>query len=160
MQDDDYSALERFTTVLEWLMCLTQRQPQAISYGLIHVRFHDTQRLGAAYGAKEALTMLIKLASELRHTFRKYDLVAREGMDFWILVPNTTPDAVAEKVATLVELASDNGLDVVDRDVAVFSLPDSQLLGGKSFDSVAEMLAHLKQNRQIAYRWDHVYQPE
>ena len=84
--------------------------------------------------------------------------MARDGTDFWILVPYTSPDTVAQKVTQLVEMASDAGLDIVDRDVAVFSMPDPEIMQNMAFNSAGEFLAHLKANRQIAFRWEHVVQ--
>lgn len=55
-------------------------------------------------------------------------------------------------------MASDAGLDIVDRDVAVFSMPDPEIMQNMAFNSAGEFLAHLKANRQIAFRWEHVVQ--
>ena len=154
---EELNAFERFTITMEFLMELHVRHPQAIDYSLIHVCFHDRQRLGVVYGAKEAAKMLVDLAKKLRQSFRKTDLVARDGVDFWILAPCTTPENVSEKVTTLIEMASDLGLDVVERDVAVFSMPDRGILEGKSFDRAADFLAHLKSNRSVKFRWEPIY---
>jgi hypothetical protein len=156
---DDINALERFNVTIEWLIALHERYPQVLQYSLIHICFHDRQRLGDIYGAKEAASMLMGLARELRKTFRRTDLVARDGLDFWILAPCTTPDTVAEKVTTLVEAASDYGLDVVDRDIAVFTMPEYLVPGSMSFEKAADFLAHLKSNRSIQFRWEHVCIP-
>ena len=155
---EDIAALERFMITLEWLMALHERHPNALHFGLIHVCFHNKQQLGQAYGARDATQMLSNLSAKLRQSFRKTDLVAREGTDFWILVPYTLPDTVAQKVTQLVEMASDAGLDIVDRDVAVFSMPDPEIMQNMAFNSGGEFLAHLKANRQIAFRWEHVVQ--
>lgn len=155
---EDFQALDRFLSTLEWLMALHERNPNALHFGLVHVCFHDKQQLGAAYGARDASQMLTHLARQLRNSFRKTDLVARDGTDFWVLVPYTSPETVTEKVRTLVEMASDNGLDIVDRDVAVFAMPDPAIMSNMAFNSAAEFLAHLKRNRQIAFRWEHAAQ--
>lgn len=155
---EDIDALDRFMITLEWLMALHERNPEFMHFGLVHVCFHNQESLGAAYGARDASQMLANLSHQLRKAFRKTDLVARNGTDFWILVPYTSPDTVTEKVSKLVELASDNGLDIVDRDVAIFELPDSEVIGNMAFNTATEFLLHLKQNRQIAFRWEHVVQ--
>jgi len=157
---EDIKALERFHITLEWLIALQDRHPQALQYGLVHISFHDRHRLGQLYGAKEAVKMLVDLANQLRNKFRQADLIARDGMDFWILVPYTNPETVSTKISTLIEMASDHGLDVVDRDVAVFSLPDPEVIGKMHFATVPEFLAHLKQHRQITLHWEQVCQPE
>ena len=155
---EDIDALDRFMITLEWLMALHERNPGALHFGLVHVCFHNQESLGQAYGARDASQMLATLSQQLRKAFRKTDLVARNGTDFWILVPYTSPETVTEKVSKLVELASDNGLDIVDRDVAVFTMPDPEVLDNMAFDSAAEFLLHLKRNRQIAFRWEQVVQ--
>lgn len=146
-------ALDQFKTILGWLMGLQERKPQSLDFGIIHVCFHDKEVLGAAYGAQDASKMLNELARKLRLSFRKTDLVARDGADFWILVPFTSPDTVTEKIATLIKVASDDGLDIVDRDVAAFSMPDPEVISSMALKSATEFLAHLKQNRHITFRW-------
>lgn len=155
---EDIEALERFMITLEWLMALHERNPGVLNFGLIHVCFHNKESLGKAYGARDASQMLSDLSHQLRQSFRKTDLVARDGTDFWILVPYTSPITVTEKVTKLVELASDNGLDIVDRDVAIFAMPDQEFISNMAFNSAAELLSHLKKNRQIAFRWEQVCQ--
>lgn len=157
---EDIDALDRFMITLEWLMALQERDPNALHFGLIHVCFHNSESLGRAYGARDASLMLTQLARKLRLSFRKTDLVARDGTDFWILVPYTSPATVTEKVTALVELASDNGLDIVDRDIAIFAMPDLDILNNMAFDSASDFLSHLKRNRQIAFRWEHVCQSQ
>jgi hypothetical protein len=156
---DDIDAFDRFKYTLEWLMAVQERNPEALQFGLIHVCFHSKEALGSAYGAREAVNMLRELARQLGQAFRKTDLIARNTTDFWILVPYTNPATVTEKVSKLVELASDNGLDIVDRDVAVFNIPDPKITNNKAFDTAAELLAYLKANRAIAVHWDPVCQP-
>ncbi len=155
---DDLQALDRFLSTLDWLMALHERNPAALHFGVVHVCFHNKHQLGATYGARDAVQMLSNLARQLRNSFRRTDLIARDGTDFWILVPYTEPETVTDKVRTLVEVASDNGLDIVDRDVAVFTMPDPAIMENMAFNSAADFLAHLKQNRQIAFRWEHVVQ--
>ncbi|MBL0167295.1 MAG: diguanylate cyclase [Propionivibrio sp.] len=152
---EEIDAHDRFMITLEWLMALHERNPEALNFGLINVCFHNRESLGNTYGAKQALDMLCQLAKQLRQAFRKTDLVAREGNDFWILVPYTSPQSVTERVTQLVELASDNGLDIVDRDLAVFNIPNPELLGNTALMTPVRLLEYLKNNRQIAFRWEH-----
>lgn len=151
----EIAALDQLKIVLEWLMALQERDPLSLHFGLVHVCFHDQQTLGAAYGAQDASKMLNELANKMRSAFRNTDIVARDGTDFWILVPYTSPETVLEKVSLLVRIASDDGLSIVDRDVAVFSLPDCDVVDGIAFASADDLLSHLKQNRQITFRWEH-----
>ncbi len=150
---DEVEALERLKTILEWLMGLQERNPSALQFGLIHVCFHNAEILGKAYGAPDAAKMLKELARKLRLSFRKTDLVARDRADFWVLVPYTSPETVTEKISILIKLASEDGLKIVDRDVAVFSMPDLDAVNGTVFQSASDFLEHLKKNRQIALSW-------
>lgn len=148
---EDFDARDRFMTTLDWLLAVHERYPgNSLDFALLHVCFHDQQRLGQAYGAPEAHHMLAELGAKLRLAFRRTDLVARDGTDFWILAPYTTPESVVEKIATLVAVASADGLNIVDRDVTVFSLPDPALTEQAPLSSAAAFLAHLTAHRQQA----------
>lgn len=155
---EEIDALDRFMITLEWLMALQERHPTALNFGIVHVCFHDREALGRTYGARDASQMLCDLAHKLRQAFRKTDLVAKNGTDFWILAPYTHPETITEKVSQLVEMASDNGLDIVNRDISIFTMPDFQMINNQAFNSADEFLAYLKQNRQIALRWEQVCQ--
>jgi len=152
---EDFAARDRFMITLDWLLALHERYPgNSLDFALLHVCFHDQQRLGQIYGAPEAYHLLAEVGSKLRLAFRRTDLVARDGTDFWILAPYTTPESVIEKIATLVAIASADGLNIVDRDVTVFSLPDPTLSEQAPLSSAAAFLAHLKEHRQqAACRW-------
>ncbi|PKO85240.1 MAG: hypothetical protein CVU18_21175 [Betaproteobacteria bacterium HGW-Betaproteobacteria-12] len=152
---EDLAALDRFTTVLEWLLAVRERRIELANVVLIHVCFHDRQRLGDAYGASEAHHMLAELGNRLRQAFRKSDLVARDGTDFWILIPYEVPATVTERVATLVDMAAKDGLDIVDRDIGFYSLAGTDS-GDEAFTSAAAFLDYLKQHEQTTYRWQHV----
>ncbi len=151
---EDIVARDRFMFTLEWLMALFDRNPTALRCGLIHVCFYNKESLGNAYGAKNAMDMLCQLSRKLRSTFRKTDLVARNGTDFWILVPYTSPESVTEKVKQFVEVASGNGFDIVERDIAIFDLPNPELLSNKSLSTATALLEHLKSTRKVAARWE------
>ena len=157
---DDLDALNRFVTILDWLLALQERHgEEALKLGLIHVCFHDQQKLGEAYGARDAHQMLAQLAARLRETFRRSDLVARDGTDFWILTPYTSPESVTERTAILVEIASKEGLDIVDRDIGLYSLSGTKDLPSSATTSVGAFLAYLKENQKTACHWEHVIQP-
>jgi GGDEF domain-containing protein len=152
---EDIVARDRFMFTLEWLMALFERHPTCLHFALIHVCFHDKESLGNAYGAKSAMDMLCHLACELRSAFRKTDLVARNGTDFWILAPYAVPETVTEKVKQFVEVASQNGFDIVDRDIAIFDFPNAEIVSNKTLNTPTKLLEHLKATRQIAARWEH-----
>lgn len=153
--NEDNEAREKFLITLEWLLALNERYDNAVRYGLLHVCFHGKQVLGNVYGAQHAATLLISLAAKLRNAFRKTDLVARDGTDFWILVPYTHPETVSEKVTQLIEIASQSGLDMVDRDVAFFSMDDIASDKPPKAVTAVAYLEHLRKNRVVAHQWDH-----
>ncbi|MDO9602866.1 MAG: hypothetical protein Q7J02_11150, partial [Rhodocyclaceae bacterium] len=89
-----------------------------------HISFGNEMLLGNAFGAKEAVRQLIDVRESLMRAFRKTDLVARDGVDFWILTPYTpATENIADKIRSIIEQASLDGLDIADRHVCVFSLP-------------------------------------
>lgn len=147
--------LDRFLITLDWLLAMHARYPAQLEFGLLHICLHEQQRLGQAYGAPAAFQMLNDLAQTVRREFRKTDLVARDGADIWVLVPYTEPSTVTEKVTELVELASQNGLSIVDRDVAVFSLRESWVDEAVARRSGKQFLQHLKANRHVAVSLEH-----
>jgi GGDEF domain-containing protein len=155
IMNEDNEAREKFLITLDWLLALNERYDNAVHYGLLHVCFHGKQLLGNVYGAQHAATMLISLAAKLRKAFRKTDLVARDGTEFWILIPYTHPETVIEKVTQLVEIASQNGLDVVDRDMAFFTMEDIASGRETAPDTALEYLEHLRKSRAVTQRWEH-----
>lgn len=132
MLHQDIDAREKFLFTLEWLLGLQNRYPDQVRFGLIHVEFHDPEQLGAAYGAHEAMRMLVGLTHALRHAFRKTDLVTRDGMGVWVLTPFTSPNMVCQKVEDIVRVAAHNGLDIVEHSIRIYSLPeDGAVLEGR-----------------------------
>jgi GGDEF domain-containing protein len=154
---EDIEARDHFMFVLDWLLAVHERHPaKALDFSLLHVCFHDQQKLGQVYGAPEAYHMLAELSGKLRHAFRRTDLVARNGSDFWILAPCTTPETLREKINMLVEISVADGLNIVDRDVTVFSPSDLIRPDQAPLSSAAAFLDYLKKDcRAIACHWEH-----
>ena len=90
----------------------------------------------------------------MRRAFRKTDLVARNGTDIWVLLPCASHESVLLKISRLVEIAAENGLDIVDRDVSIFSVSNAALLEGRQFDSPLDFLDFLGNRKSVALRWD------
>ena len=152
--NDDIEAREKFLFTLDWLLAVNERHANAVEFGLLHVCFHDKQILGNVYGAQQAAKLLMGLAAKLRKEFRKTDLVARDGTDFWILIPYTDPSTVTEKVGQLVEIASGDGLDVVDRDMAFFNLKNLDTIKSLAADGALGFLENLRKMRHVARSWE------
>ncbi|HZV55663.1 MAG TPA: diguanylate cyclase [Rhodocyclaceae bacterium] len=154
---EDSVAWEKFLYVLEWVLALQVRYPTNLRQSLVCVSFHNQKTLGDAYGAKDALQMLIDLAAQLRQSLRKTDLVARNGTDIWVLIPFVTPESVLSKVAQIVEIAAGNGLDIVDRDVSIYSIPEEGILDGPLFNTAQDFLDFIADKKNVAMRWEGAY---
>lgn len=148
MSHQDHELREKFLFTLEWLLAVTERYTGHVQFGLIHIDFVNPRVLGDAYGAQEASKKLDEVLHCISKSFRKTDLVARDGVDFWILVPYTVADGrLAEKVKDIIEIASQSGLHLVERDISIFSLPfNKRELDLEQNCSATEFLAHLKKN--------------
>lgn len=123
MHRQDIEARDNFLFTLEWILAVTKRYPDSLHFGLAHISVGTSQRLGDAYGAQEASRKLVEVSHALRKAFRKTDLVARDGVDYWILAPYTPSENISDKIMGIIEDASRNGLDIADRNIAIFSLP-------------------------------------
>lgn len=153
---EDSNAWEKFLHVLDWVLAVQARYATDLRHSLVRIRFHDQRALGDAYGARDALNMLMHLAAQLQHSLRKTDLVARNGTDIWVLIPFVTPESVLSKVSQIVSIASANGLDIVDRDLSVFTIPDADGLEKLAFDNAERFLGMIGTESQVAMRWESV----
>lgn len=137
---------EKFLYTLEWLLAVTRRYTGHVQFGLVHVNFSNPGLLGDTYGAQEAAHRLDEIAVCLKNAFRKTDLVARDGVDLWVLVPFTPPDELpADKIGEIIAIASQNSLEIVERDISFFSLPFAAPEQNHD-DTAEEFLAYLKKN--------------
>lgn len=152
--NEDTAAWDKFLYVLDWVLAVQSRYVTNLHHSLIRISFHEHQKLGNAYGAKVALQMLIDLAKHLRTSLRKADLVARDGTSIWVLIPFVTNEAVLAKVAQIIGIAADNGLDIVDRDLSIFPIPDAGIPDQRTFKSGKEFLAAISNEENVAMRWD------
>lgn len=151
---EDTAAWEKFLYVLEWVLAVQARYAGNLRHGLVRISFHDQRKLGDTYGAKDALQMLIDLANQLRHSMRKTDLVARNGTAIWVMIPFVTPESVLAKVSQIVEIAAANGLDIVDRDISIYSIPDAGILESENFASATDFLEFIDERGTVAICWE------
>lgn len=144
MYQENVETREKFLFALKWLLAVTERYSGPLQFGLAHISYNNPKLLGETYGAQVASRQLDEVCLSLRKAFRKTDLVARDGTDFWIIVP-FTDEKISDKIKYILESASLAGLQIVERDISFFSLP----LGGlESSDelSAEDLLAYLKKN--------------
>lgn len=146
MPRQDIELRDNFLFTLEWLLAVTQRYKDHIRFGLVHVNFANPRILGDMFGAQEAAHKLDEVLHTMQKAFRKTDLIARDGVDFWILAPYTeTEGKLADKVKYIIDVGSQNGLHIVERDISFFSLPFEGHEFSENF-SAADFLAYLKDN--------------
>ena len=153
---DDTATWEKFLFALEWVLAMQARYATSVRHSLVCIRFHNQKALGDTYGAKMALQMVADLAKQLRQAMRKTDLIARDGTRIWVLIPFVTPESVLSKVSQMVEIAAENGLDIVDRDLSVFSIPDADILDELAFTNAQDFLDAIASKKSVAMRWEGV----
>ena len=150
MQPTDLDARDKFLYTLEWLLEVSKRYSGSLQFGLAYIHYKDPHILGQTYGAKSASQKLDEVSHTLRKIFRKTDLVARDGSDFWILVPYTpVKEKLAEKVNDIIEKASQDGLEIVGHDIHLIPLSDEAVQKCEGC-SALEFLTHLKVNHIAA----------
>ncbi|MDO8206192.1 MAG: diguanylate cyclase [Gallionella sp.] len=147
MHPEDTEARDKFLFTLKWLLAVIKRHSGSVQFGLAHIDYKSSRILGETYGAQNASQRLDEVAHSLRKAFRNTDLVARDGVDFWILVPFTpTEEKFVDKIRYIIDTVSQCGLQIVTRDISFFSLP----LDGEGLNedySSLEILSYLKKNR-------------
>lgn len=146
MHKEDIEARERFLYTLEWLLEVVKRYSGPLQFGLAYIHYKNSDILGDTFGAKEASQKLDDVSHTLRKIFRKTDLIARDGMDFWILVPYTPiNEKLVDKVNDIIDTASRDGLQIVEHDVYIFSL-DKDVVDLCEGSSALEFITYLKIN--------------
>lgn len=145
MFNDDIEAREKFLFTLNWLLAVTKRYSGDFQFCLAHINYKTPQILGETYGAQKASQKLDEISHALRKAFRKTDLVARDGGDFWILVPYSPSEKLVDKIKYIVETASQSGLQIVERDISIFPL-SYQAIELCEECSALEFLSYLKKN--------------
>ena len=156
---EDIASHEKFLYTLEWLLAMIRRYSASLQFGLAHINYEDPHILGEAYGAREASQKLDEVLHKLRKDFRKTDLLTRNGTDIWILVPYApNEEKLADKIAYIVDKASQSGLDIVERDLSIFSFPDDSMQSCSDCPA-QEFLDYLKQNHATLALKERLFPP-
>lgn len=146
---NDHQARTVFLNTLDWLLLVVNRYTENFNFALVKIAFGSGNELGEAYGAPEASKQLVAMTADLQKSFRKTDLVARSGADFWVIFPYTPfSENIYEKIVTVMEEAHHDGLNVVDREIAIFTSPFDLSLSQIPQVSALELLEYLKQHQQ------------
>ncbi len=144
----DVQTRAHFLSTLDWLRHVLMRHSDDFSFALVKIAYGDDNSLGDAYGAPEALKQLSLLTLALQNTFRKSDLVARDGTDFWIIFPYTPfNENIYDKLIAVLHEADHVGLNIVEREIAIFELPLIKQKSVREVDSGLGLLQFLKTNQ-------------
>ena len=149
----DAASWEKLLLVLEWILDVKLRYADHLHFSLIYLNLGDREVLGNEYGAPAAHRMLLELARNLRLAMRKSDIVARNNTDFWLLLSHVQPDLVVPRISRIVEVAADNGFDIVDRDVSIYAFQDHSFLKKNGLYAPSVFLDHWKNNRTALQSW-------
>ncbi len=150
----DYAASwERLLHVLEWVLDVKLRHAEAIPFSMVYISFGDKATLGNRYGAVVAYQLLVEFADDLKRALRKSDIIARDGTDFWLMLPHIEGELIVPKLSRIVEISAENGLDIVARDISIFAFPDNSFMKQHNLNAPLPFLEYLKNNRVIAKGW-------
>ena len=141
---EDITAQDKFKVMLEWMLALEKRHADALQPGLVHIKYDEADIRDLTFGASDAAHKLNEVMECLRRAFRTTDIIAREGMGFWILSPFTQIDPIMEKVQNVIRTAPQNGLGIAHSNVRVFLLRDHMSGPAASFRAAEDFLDYLR----------------
>lgn len=137
-----------FLNTLQWLMPVLGRYSSQFNFALVKIAYGFENELGDTYGAEDAAKQLYALTGALQKTFRKADLIARNGTDFWIIFPYTPfSENIYEKIRSVIDNSDYEELNIVDREIAIFTSPFGLNAENKTITSALDLLDHLKTNQ-------------
>ncbi len=149
MVNHDAKSREFFINTLDWLSLVVNRYADNFNFALVKIAFGHGNELGEAYGAPEASKQLVAMTADLQKAFRKTDLVCRNGSDFWVIFPYTPfSENIYEKILGVIQEAHHNGLNIVDREIAIFTLPFDTSKQENPNLSAVELLDYLKTHQE------------
>lgn len=140
---DEITDRDKFLIMLEWMLALEQRHSDALEPGLIHIAYDASDIRDLTFGAGDAAHKLTEVLQCLQQVFRGTDLIAREGMNYWILAPFTQIDPVMEKVRKVLTTAPQSGLAIAHSNVRVYMLRDHMDSPSAKVRDAEGFLAHL-----------------
>ncbi len=140
---DDISANDKFLVMLDWMLALEGRHADALQPGLVYVAYDQTDVRDLTFGASDAARKLSEVLDCLQRAFRTTDIIARQGMGFWILTPFTQIDPVIGKVRQVIKTAPKNGLAIAHSNIRIFMLRDHIAARPAKFRSAQECLDYL-----------------
>jgi hypothetical protein len=140
---NDISAHDKFMVMLEWFLALEERHGNALQPGLVYIAYDPTEIRDLTYGASDAANKLSEVRECLQKAFRTTDVIARQGLGYWILTPFTQIDPVIGKVRQVLATAPQNGLAIAHSNVRIFMLLDHMPARSAKYRTGREFLEYL-----------------
>lgn len=145
----EIEARRAFLFTLEWLLALLNRYSSSIQFDLVHIELGSDHELGEAFGVQEAFKQLALLTTSLTNDFRKTDLIARHVTDYWIIVPyDSNREQIQTKIVDIFKATKHKDLNIINREISIFSLPLSKTEAITNLTSAIEFLEYLKTNKK------------
>ncbi len=146
---DDFNERDKFFYMLEWMLALELRHSNTLQPGLVRVAYDQTSVFSLTYDAADTAEKLGEVLACLQQAFRNTDIIARDGLNFWILTPFTQADPVLDKIRHVIQTAPQNGLAIAQSNIDIFLLRDHQKPGGPKFRNGQEFLDMLLQTPSV-----------
>jgi len=140
---NDISAHDKFLLMLEWMLALEERHADVLEPGLVYIAYNSSDIRDLTFGASDAANKLSEVLECLQQAFRTTDIIAREGLGYWILTPFTQIDPVIGKVRKVLTTSPQNGLAIAHSNVRIFMLRDHVAARPANYKSGQEFLEYL-----------------
>lgn len=138
-----------FLFTLEWLLALLNRYTSSIQFDLVHIELGSDHELGETFGVQEAFKQLALLTTSLAQDFRKTDVITRHVTDFWIIIPyDSNKEQIQNKIIDIFRRTKHQELNLINREVSIFSLPLPTSATATAPTSGLEFLQYLKENKK------------
>ncbi|HEY9268606.1 MAG TPA: diguanylate cyclase [Methylotenera sp.] len=146
----EIEARRAFLFTLEWLLALLNRYASSIQFDLVHIELGSDHELGETFGAQEAFKQLALLTTSLTNDFRKTDIITRHVTNYWILVPyDSNREQIQTKIVDIFRAAKHKDLNIINREISIFSLPLDAAETTTNSRSAIEFLEYLKTNKKV-----------
>jgi hypothetical protein len=145
----EIEARRAFLFTLDWLLALLNRYSSSIQFDLVHIELGSDHELGEAFGVQEAFKQLALLTTSLTNDFRKTDIMTRNVTDYWIIVPyDSNREQIQAKIVDIFHAAKHKDLNIINREISIFSLPLATSEAITNLTSATEFLEYLKENKK------------
>ena len=114
----------QFAHMVDWLLSWRKRD-ESMNFSVLLIEFVNVADLGDMLGAKLAMALIKRTASEIQDALRNTDMLTRTRVScFWVLLPNGRPDIVLRKLEPVIAAARADGMDASQLRVRKFVTPD------------------------------------